>query len=134
MSQDPKVKIFTDRSYQLKKVRDFFYKKNILEVDTQALLKYPTIDFYIDSIKAYPSNKLHYLHTSPEYEMKKIISKGMRDIYYLGHVFRDKEKSKKHHFEFTMIEWYKSDITFEEFIKDNLKIIKLFIRFKKFEK
>ncbi len=119
----------------LQKVRSFFYQKKILEVDPPHLVKHPSIDEHIDAIKAYPLKKqIAYLHTSPEYMMKRLIAEGFKNIYFLGHVFRKDEIGNLHNIEFTMIEWYKSNTTYQKFIKDNIELLKLFVKFKKIEK
>jgi lysyl-tRNA synthetase class 2 len=119
----------------LKKVRSFFLKNKILEVDPPILTKHPTLDENIDSIKTHPkNNEIGYLHTSPEYMMKRLIAKGLKNIYFLGHVFRKNEIGKNHNLEFTMIEWYKANTTFNIFIKQNVKLIKLFVNFSKVKK
>lgn len=132
MSLEYNLKILKDRSLMLKKVRSFFYLKKIYEVDPPSLTKHPSIDEHIESIKTCPlKNETGFLHTSPEYMMKRIIANGLKDIYFLGHVFRKNEIGKNHNLEFTMIEWYKSSTTFNSFIKENIELIKLFIHFKK---
>ena len=119
MFQESKVNILKNRALLLKKVRLFFDKKNILEVDPPHLSSYPTVDEHIESIIAYPiDDKKYYLHTSPEYMMKRLIALGLKNIYFLNHVFRKKEIGQKHHFEFTMIEWYRSNINFDNFISE----------------
>ena len=128
-------KILKDRTSMLKKVRSFFDKKKILEVDIPQLVKHPFIDEHIETIIAHPyKNQIGYLHTSPEHMMKRLIAQGFKNIYFLGHVFRKDEIGKMHNIEFTMIEWYKSNTTYEKFIKDNIDLIKLFVKFKKAEK
>lgn len=136
MSQESnRKKILKDRSLMLKKVRSFLDKKKIIEVDTPILVKHPSIDEHIESIKTYPFKKdIRYLHTSPEYLMKRLIAKGIENIYFLGHVFRKNEIGNYHNIEFTMLEWYRSNTTFNKFLKDNIDLIKLFINFKSFKK
>lgn len=132
-SQEYKLTILKDRALMMQKARSFFLKRNILEVDPFYLMKHPTIDLHIDSIKAHPYKKdICYLHTSPEYMLKRMISKGLKDIFFLGHVFRKNEIGRFHNVEFTMIEWYKSSTNFKFFINENIKLLKLFIKFKKF--
>ena len=76
----------------LQEARKFFEKRNILEVDCGALVKRAPIDSNIDVISASVSDtEQGYLHTSPEYSMKRLLSCGIRDIYFLGHVFRKGE-------------------------------------------
>ena len=135
MSLESKINFLKDRALLLKKIRDYFFKKKIIEVDPPHILKHPSIDQYIDPIECTPiNNKIFYLHTSPEYMMKRLLSLGMDDIYFLNHVYRKEEIGDKHSFEFTMIEWYIKNISFDNFLKDVLSIIKLFIKVKKIKK
>lgn len=132
MSLECKLKILEDRSLMLKKVRSFFYNKKILEVDPPSLVKHPSIDEHIESIETHPTNNIiGFLHTSPEYTMKRLIASGLKDIYFLGHVFRKNEIGQNHNIEFSMIEWYKSNTTLEKFLDENIKLIKLFVSLKK---
>ena len=129
------MQMLKDRAYMLKKVRDYFFEKNVLEVDCPILLKTCTIDRYIDVIQADLGNKkIGFLHTSPEYVMKRLLSYyPIKNIYYLGHVFRQDEVGSYHNPEFTMIEWYRTDITYATFIEEIIAIIKLFLGDVKYE-
>jgi lysyl-tRNA synthetase class 2 len=71
--------------------------------------------------------KTGYLHSSPEYAMKRLISNGLTDIYQLTHVFRFGEEGSYHSPEFMMAEWYKKGISFDEIISDTLNFIRLFV-------
>ncbi|NGX63422.1 MAG: Elongation factor P--(R)-beta-lysine ligase [Candidatus Anoxychlamydiales bacterium] len=128
-------KILLDRALMLKKTRLFFDEKNIIEVDPPHLVKHPSIDLHIESIPASPfKNDIAHLHTSPEYMMKRLIAKGFENIYFLNHVFRKNEIGQKHNIEFTMLEWYRSNTNFQNFIDENIDLIKLFVKFKNFIK
>ncbi len=117
-----KIRILQDRSLQLQKVRDFFREKKVLEVDCPNLLSFPNIDSHIEPIKV----KDKYLHTSPEFMQKRLLSSGMGDIYSLGHVFRKEEEGPRHSCEFTLAEWYRINISFDLFIEEVIELFFLF--------
>lgn len=120
--------ILRDRALMLAVAREFFAKRKILEVDCPILTKGASIDAHIDLIPAtYNGKEIRYLHSSPEYGMKRLLSEGIGDIYQLSHVFRDGEHGQKHNPEFTMAEWYRIGITFEEMIAETLDFIRLFV-------
>jgi lysyl-tRNA synthetase class 2 len=66
-----------------------------------------------------------YLHTSPEFTMKKLLAAGEKRIASLQHVWRNRERSALHHPEFTMLEWYRAGEPYEAIIADTLEIIRL---------
>ena len=66
-----------------------------------------------------------YLHTSPEFSMKKLLAAGERRIASLGHVWRNRERGPLHHPEFTMLEWYRADQPYEAIIEDCVALLRL---------
>jgi lysyl-tRNA synthetase class 2 len=66
-----------------------------------------------------------YLHTSPEFTMKKLLAAGETRIASLQHVWRNRERSALHHPEFTMLEWYRANAPYEDIIVDTLALIRL---------
>ena len=66
-----------------------------------------------------------YLHTSPEFTMKKLLAAGERRIASLQHVWRNRERSALHHPEFTMLEWYRAGEPYEAVIRDCLALLAL---------
>ncbi len=123
-----KISLLRDRAEMLQKARNFFAERKILEVDCCALTRCAPIDAYIDIIAAAPSDtEIGYLHTSPEYAMKRLLAQGMGDIYYLGHVFRKGELGEKHNPEFTMAEWYRVNFSFEQMMEETCEFLFLFL-------
>lgn len=117
-----------DRGAQLEQVRTFFKQRNILEVDCPALSLAAPIDPHIDVMHIpLQTGELAYLHTSPEYGMKRLLAEGIGDIYQMTHVFRDGEWGALHNPEFTMIEWYRVGAPFETLIEETLHLIQLFL-------
>lgn len=112
----------------LSRARAFFAKRNILEVDCPALTQNSPVDKHIDIMAVSLNNgEKRYLHSSPEYGMKRLLAAGSGDIYQLSHVFREGEFGSLHNPEFMMAEWYRLEIPFETFIKETLDFIHLFL-------
>lgn len=122
-----KIDILRDRADMLAKVRSFFQERNVLEVDCPIMSPKASVDAHIDLIPAFPQGITHYLHSSPEYGMKKLLSDGIGDIFQLSHVFRDGEISNKHRPEFMMAEWYRLDFTFMQMIEETVDFCRLFL-------
>jgi elongation factor P--(R)-beta-lysine ligase len=66
-----------------------------------------------------------YLHTSPEFAMKKLLSMGETAIFQFAKVYRNRERSRLHHPEFTMLEWYRAGVCYEKLMQDSLALIAL---------
>lgn len=112
----------------LQKARAFFHDRDLLEVDCPALSHGAPIDLHIDVMKvALKGHTTGYLHTSPEYGMKRLLSAGIGDIYQISHVFRDGEIGPLHNPEFTMAEWYRIGFSFSQMIEETLDFIRLFL-------
>jgi lysyl-tRNA synthetase class 2 len=103
------------RSEIIRAIREFFWSHDFLELETPLILKLPGQEPYLNPmpIKIHDENNqehLGYLHTSPEYAMKKALAAGFTKIFSLGKCFRDEESfGGTHNPEFTMIEWYRAN-------------------------
>ena len=103
------------RAALLQRARDFFAVRALTEVDTPVVVNAPVSDVHIDSatvrLSAAPAARAAapplYLHTSPEYAMKRLLAAGSGDIYQICHVVRGFECGRLHNPEFTLIEWYR---------------------------
>lgn len=123
-----KIILLKDRSEMLKRVRNFFDKKNFVEVDCNALNPLPELDLYIDPFEVPMTTGFpFYLHTSPEYGMKQLLSIGMKNIFQLSHVFRKEEEGHLHRNEFMMLEWYEVGVSLDCFLSSVIELISLFL-------
>lgn len=120
------------RAKMLAKARAFFAERDVLEVDTGALVRCAPNDSNIDCISTDQDGG--FLHTSPEYAMKRLLSEGLGDCYFLGHVFRKGELGSLHNPEFTMVEWYRLNVSFEEMIQETCEFLFLFLGVQKIER
>src|SRR5216683_3139555 len=64
-----------------------------------------------------------YLHTSPEYAMKKLLAAGLPRIWQLAHVFRNGERSATHQPEFPMLEWYRAGASYRDLMEECAALI-----------
>ncbi|HEX5046689.1 MAG TPA: EF-P lysine aminoacylase EpmA [Gammaproteobacteria bacterium] len=98
------------RADLLARIRAFFAARGVLEVETPALSSAGISDLALESVTARARSLGEgalYLHTSPEYAMKRLLASGSGDIYQLARVFRDDELGRWHQPEFTLLEWYR---------------------------
>ncbi len=126
-----KLFLLQDRSFMLRRSRDFFHERGLWEVDSPSLLSLPSLEACIDLIETKTGK---YLHSSPEYHLKKLLSQGSSDLYFLGHVFREEEEGRNHSCEFTMVEWYRKRFSLEQMQEETYEYLSLFLPEKPLEK
>lgn len=126
-SQEFKIQCLKKRAAMLKQARAFFEKKGVLEVDCPALSTLASVDAHIDLVPSSVFSKPAFLHSSPEYGMKRLLALGLGDIFQLSHVFRDGEVGSKHNPEFMMCEWYRVGMSFEALMQETCDFISLFV-------
>ena len=69
-----------------------------------------------------------YLHTSPEFAMKKLLAAGEVRIHAFSHVWRNRERGALHSPEFTMLEWYRVSEGYEVLMDDTMAFLRLAAR------
>lgn len=95
------------RAAMNRQIRDFFFRRDVLEVETPVLSQAGTSDPFIDSFSLNSDTQKYYLHTSPELPMKRLLAAQSGAIFQIAKVFRDGELGAKHNPEFSLLEWYR---------------------------
>ncbi len=112
------------RAKLLAQIRDFFAERDVLEVETPVLSSAANTDPQINSFSTIsglghqPGAPLHYLHTSPEFGMKRLLAAGSGPIYQICKVFRQGERGRYHNPEFTLLEWYRPDFDHHRLMRE----------------
>ncbi len=94
-------------------IRLYFLERGFDEVETPALQISPGLEPHLKAFATTLEDPLGggqplYLHTSPEFAMKKLLAAGLPRIFQIARVFRNGERGAWHHPEFTMLEWYRA--------------------------
>ena len=108
------------RAAALADTREFFRARNVLEVETPAMVNAPVSDVNLGSVQALVPGRDTplFLHTSPEYAMKRLLAAGIGDSYQICRVFRGNERGRQHNPEFTMVEWYRLGFSLEDLMQE----------------
>ena len=114
--------------YLLDAIRTFFKERDFLDVLTPPMVSNPGMEVHIHPFqinKAINKEETpYYLHTSPEFWMKHLLSEGLEKIFTLNYCFRDEPQSPIHRPQFIMLEWYRAGEHYEKIISDCFDLYK----------
>jgi lysyl-tRNA synthetase class 2 len=101
--------------------RAFFGARGYTEVDTPYAVPTPGEEVHLRAFRTereHPDGRREplWLHTSPEFAMKKLLVAGAGPVFQLARVWRNGEGSDLHAPEFTMLEWYRPGAGMDELI------------------
>jgi len=103
------------RAHVIKAVRDFFWERGFLEVETPLLIPANAPEEYINPVHTLPFGQLQ---TSPEICMKRLLATGHKRIFQISRCWRSDERGSRHLSEFTMLEWYRADADYQALMTD----------------
>lgn len=104
-------------------MRQWFASEGFVEVETPILQATPGAEVHLTGFATEwelpdGEGQERWLHSSPEFAMKKLLAGGMSKIFQFARVFRNAEGSALHHPEFTMLEWYRAGTGYETIMAD----------------
>lgn len=117
------IDVLKMRALMLARIREFFRRRDILEVETPALSAAGATDPHLHSFTvrtAFADDRAAplCLHTSPEFPMKRLLAAGSGSIYQICKVFRAAEVGRLHNPEFTLVEWYRVGFGYHELMDE----------------
>lgn len=114
-------------------IRNWFAGQDFVEVDPPALQVSPGNEAHLHGFAtaaigndgvAHPM----FLHTSPEFAMKKLLAAGETQIFAFCHVWRNRERGPLHSPEFTMLEWYRAGAPYDRLMGDCALVLRLAVQ------
>ncbi|MDR3450685.1 MAG: EF-P lysine aminoacylase EpmA [Alphaproteobacteria bacterium] len=118
------------RGRVLRAARSYFEDQGFTEVETPALQISPGNETHLHAFATLYTDLMngekqtYYLHTSPEFAMKKLLVAGLPKIFQIAHVFRNGERSSRHHPEFSMLEWYRAGGRLSDIKQDCIDLVR----------
>lgn len=111
-------------------IRAWLYSQDFLEVDPCALQVSPGNEAHLHAFSTTAIGnddvpRTMYLHTSPEFAMKKLLAAGETRIAAFAHVWRNRERGPRHSPEFTMLEWYRVGQDYSVLMQDCVEFARL---------
>ncbi|WP_104400349.1 elongation factor P--(R)-beta-lysine ligase [Vibrio penaeicida] len=119
------------RAELIGKIRAFFQRRDVLEVDTPAMSHATVTDIHLHTFQTqfvgpdYANGRSLYLMTSPEFHMKRLLAAGSGSIYQICKSFRNEENGRFHNPEFTMLEWYRIGFNHHDLMDEMDELLQL---------
>ena len=123
------LELLKSRALMYQCIRDFFDTRQVLEVETPIIGASTATDPHLESMQIAVDSKREvqaaplFLHTSPEFPMKRLLAAGSGDIYQICKTFRQGESGPRHNPEFTMLEWYRTGFNLDQLMAEVLALV-----------
>ena len=113
------TQIFRQQGQLLWELRNWFNTNGYSEVYTPAIVNSPAMEEHLEAI----SIEGKWLHTSPEFAMKKMLAQGLCRIYQISSCYRKEEVGRHHSLEFRMLEWYRVGASMYDLMDETVDLI-----------
>jgi elongation factor P--(R)-beta-lysine ligase len=100
----PSLAVLRKRAALLRQLREFFWQRGFIEVETPLLSDEIVPELHIDPMRVEGEG---YLQASPEMHMKRLLATGSGNVFQVTRSFRAGERGPLHNPEFTIVEWYR---------------------------
>ncbi len=109
----------------------FFEARGFLHVYTPPMVENPGMEVHIHPFQVQktlgPKNTDWFLHTSPEFAMKRLLGRELEKIYQINWAFRDEPDSEWHRPQFLLLEWYRREARYEMIMDDVCALIETLV-------
>lgn len=105
-------------------VAAYLERTGCIAVETPAIQVSPGLELHLGAMAVEAGGERRYLHTSPEFAMKRLVQREKRSLYQFCQVYRDEPQSSTHHPSFEMLEWYRVGQGTGQLIEDCLAILR----------
>jgi lysyl-tRNA synthetase class 2 len=117
------------RTLLLAATRAFFTARGYTEVETPYAVPAPGEEVHLSAfaterIGTDGARTALWLHTSPEFAMKRLLVAGAGPIFQIARVWRNGEGSARHAAEFTMLEWYRPGASMDDLIVETTDFLR----------
>jgi lysyl-tRNA synthetase class 2 len=118
------LNIIRQRANLYNHIRQFFAKRQVLEVETPILSNACVPDIHIEPI----CTDKYYLQTSPELAMKRLLASGSGAIFQITKAFRDGEIGAWHNPEFSILEWYRPNFKAADLMQEVDELLQIILK------
>lgn len=125
------VQLIKSRASLFRYLREFFAAEGLVEVDTPLLYLSASPEPYLHHLSLSLNRQKHYLQSSPEFAMKRLLAESKLSMFQICKAFRDEESSSRHLPEFTLLEWYMLDWQLEDLINQVSRLLQPLLGFQK---